>query len=200
VRDSQLRACRVRVDQICADQARASQVRVIEPKVEEATRDLLGHAIRGEWDDFANVAEDVGDARFLECLSLCLRISGYIAIDVSGRAWPTVADIQEIARRMSAVELDFNLSEEDAYSFLARAALGFEPLAAVFPDREKLISVPIFTTAALLVSYRRHGSDWWNYLDAVEDALEKATPAVRRRASRPASPFVRKACTQQMNC
>jgi hypothetical protein len=27
----------------------------IEPKVEEPTRDLLGYAIRGEWDDFANI-------------------------------------------------------------------------------------------------------------------------------------------------
>lgn len=148
----------------------------IDPKVEEATRDLLGHAIRGEWDGFARVAEDIGDTRFLECLSLCLRICGYIAIDVSGRAWPTAADVREIARRMAGAGLDFDLGEEDAHAFLARAALGFEPLAEVFPDREKLISVPVFTTAALLVSYRRHGSDWWTYLDAVEDALEKAGP------------------------
>ena len=28
----------------------------IEPKAEEPTRDLLGHAIRGEWEGFANVA------------------------------------------------------------------------------------------------------------------------------------------------
>lgn len=37
----------------------------IEPKVEEPTRDLLGHAIRSEWDDFANVAEDIGEQYLL---------------------------------------------------------------------------------------------------------------------------------------
>jgi hypothetical protein len=33
----------------------------IEPTVEEPTRDLLGHAIRGEWEGFANTTEDIGD-------------------------------------------------------------------------------------------------------------------------------------------
>jgi hypothetical protein len=148
----------------------------IEPKAEEPTRDLLGHAIRGEWNDFANVAEDIGDRRLLDCLSLCGRIAGYIAIDISGHTWPTVADVREIAQRMAAVNLDFDLTEDDAHAYLARAALGFEPLAEVFPDREKLAIVPIFTTAALLVSYRRHGADWWDYLDAIENALEAAAP------------------------
>jgi hypothetical protein len=46
----------------------------------------------------------------------------------------------------------------------------------VFPDREKLASATIFTTAALLVSYRRHGPDWWDYLNTIETALETASP------------------------
>lgn len=148
----------------------------IEPKAEESTRALLGHAIRGEWQDLANVAEDIGETRLLECLSLCLRIGGYIAIDISGRTWPTTADIREIAQRMATVELDFDLSEDDAHAYLTRSVLGFEPLTEVFPDREKLATVPIFTTAALLVSYRRHGTDWWDYLDQIENALETAAP------------------------
>jgi hypothetical protein len=147
-----------------------------QPKVEEPTRDLLGHAIRGEWQDFANVAEDIGEQRLLECLNLCLRIAGYIAIDVSGHTWPTTADVREIAQRMASVDLDFDLAEEDAHAYLMRAVLGFEPLVEVFTDRERLTAVPIFTTAALLVSYRRHGTDWWDYLDQIESALEKAEP------------------------
>jgi hypothetical protein len=78
----------------------------IEPKVEEPARDLLGHAIRGEWQDFANVAEDIGEQRLTECLSLCLRIAGYIVIDISGRAWPTAADVREVAQRMATTDLD----------------------------------------------------------------------------------------------
>lgn len=148
----------------------------IEPTAEEPTRDLLGHAIRGEWQALADVAEDIGETRLLECLSLCLRIAGYIAIDICGHAWPTTADVREIAQRMAEVDLDFNLSEDDAHAYLARAVLGFEPLAAVLPDREKLAAVPVFATAALLVSYRRHGTDWWGYLDQIENALETAAP------------------------
>jgi hypothetical protein len=148
----------------------------IEPKAEEPTRDLLGHAIRGEWQDFANVAEDIGETRLLECLSLCLRIAGYIAIDISGRTWPTTADVREIAHRMAATDLGFDLSEAEAHAYLNRAVLDFEPLTEVFPDREKLAAVPIFTTAALLVSYRKHGTDWWDYLDQIENALETAAP------------------------
>jgi hypothetical protein len=148
----------------------------IEPKVEDPTRDLLGHAIRGEWDDFANVAEDIGEPRLLECLSLCLRIAGYIAIDISGHAWPTTADVRDIARRAAAAGLGFDLTEDDARACLSRAVLGFEPLIEVFPDPAKLASVPIFAAAALLVSYRRHGTDWWDYLNTIETALETAAP------------------------
>jgi hypothetical protein len=49
-----------------------------------------------------------------------------------------------------------------------------EPLAAVFPDRQQAASVPVSTTA-LLVSYRRHGSDWWEYLEQIENAFETAS-------------------------
>ena len=148
----------------------------IDPKVEDPARDLLGHAIRGEWDDLASVAEDIGEQRLLECLSLCLRIAGYIAVDISGHAWPTEADVRDIARRAAAAGLGFDLTEDDAHAYLARAALGFEPLAEVFPDRQSLVSATVFTTAALLVSYRRRGTDWWDYLNTIETALETAAP------------------------
>ena len=88
----------------------------IEPKVEKPARDLLGHAIRGECDDFANVAEDIGEQRMLECMSLCVRIAGYVAIDISGHAWPTTADVRDIARRAAAAGLGFDLSEDDAHA------------------------------------------------------------------------------------
>jgi hypothetical protein len=74
------------------------------------------------------------------------------------------------------VELGFDLTESDVHDYLARSALGFEPLIDVFHDKEKLGSVPIFATATLLVSYRGHGRDWWDYLDEIERALEIAAP------------------------
>ena len=78
----------------------------------------LGHAIRGEWQDFANAAEDIGEQRLTECLSLYLRIAGYIVIDIAGQTWPTVADVREVAQRMATTDLDFDLNEGDAHAYL----------------------------------------------------------------------------------
>jgi hypothetical protein len=149
---------------------------VIDPRIEDQTRTLIRHAVRGELDELESLLAETGPERLTECLVLCLRVAGYIAIDVCGHAWPTDADLGEIARRMSAVDLDFSLEEPDAYVFLSRAALGFEPLFDVFADKQKAIVVPILTTAALLVSYRTGGRHWWEYLDVIEQALEQAAP------------------------
>jgi hypothetical protein len=148
----------------------------IDPKVEEPTRDLLGHAIRGEFDEFASLIEAIGEQRFLEAGSLCLRIAGYVAIDVCAWQWPTEADLREIARRMAAMDAKFELDESDVYAYLARAVLAFEPLLDVFPDKGKAATVPFFTTATLLVAYRPDGEHWWEYLDVIEQALEAAAP------------------------
>jgi hypothetical protein len=146
----------------------------IDPKVEKPARALLGHAIRGEWDAYATVIEEGGEERFLECLSLCLRVAGYIAIDISGHRWPSDAELREIAQRAAASELELGLTEPAVHDYLARCALGFEPLAEVFPDAQQAGSVPVFTAAALLVSYRRRWTDWWDYLEQIERGLEEA--------------------------
>jgi hypothetical protein len=75
---------------------------------------------------------------------------------------------------MAAADLNFGLTQSAVYGYLAHCALGFEPIAHVFPDQEQAASVPVFATAALLVSYRRHGTDWWDYLEQIERALEEA--------------------------
>jgi hypothetical protein len=146
----------------------------IDPNAEKPARALLGQAIRGEWEAYAETVEDAGAERFLEALSLCLRVAGYIAIDISGHRWPSDADLREIAGHAAAAELNLGLTEASVHDYLARCALGFQPLAQVFPDKEQAASIPVFATAALLVSYRAHGTDWWDYLDQIERALEEA--------------------------
>jgi len=149
----------------------------IDPKIEKPTRDMLGYAIRGEFSEMSGVAQAVGDQRFQECLGMCLRIAGYIAIDVCGQRWPSNADLRGIAQNMVRVEMDFDLQESDVYDYLARAALGFEPLIQVFPDQRSAASVPVFATATLLVSYRPGDQDWWDYLVTIEEAVEAAAVA-----------------------
>jgi hypothetical protein len=146
----------------------------IDPKIEEPTRDLLGHVIRGEFKENADVIESIGPQRLLQCISLCLRVSGYIVIDICRQARPTYGDLHRIAEIMSGVDLDFDLAESDVYDYLARGVLAFEPLIEVFPDKEKAGTIPFLVTAALLVSYRTDGKHWWEYLNAIETALETA--------------------------
>ncbi len=149
----------------------------IDSKIEEPTRELLGHVIRGEFQEFADLVDAIGPERFLQCTSLCLRVSGYIAIDVSGHQWPPDDKLRRIAEVMAAMEdKEYELSKPDAYDYLARAALGFEPLIEVFPDKEKAGTLPFLVTATLLVAYRTDGKHWWEYLDAIEIALETAAP------------------------
>jgi hypothetical protein len=148
----------------------------IDPKVEKPARELLGHAIRGEFDQFAGVIEAIGEQRFLEAGSLCLRIAGYIAIDACAWQWPSDADAREIAREISGLDAEFELAEQQVYDFLARSVLRFEPVLAVFPDPEVAGTVPFFATAAMLIAYRRDRPYWWDYLDVIEKALEDAAP------------------------
>lgn len=83
---------------------------MIDPEVEKSTRRLLGHAVRGELDDLTGSLSELGPECVLGCLNLCLRISGYIVIDVCGHKWPSEGNLHEIAQRMSEVDLDFNLA------------------------------------------------------------------------------------------
>jgi hypothetical protein len=146
----------------------------IDTRVEKPTRDLLEKVIGGEHREIARTLEDLGGHRFAECLSLCLRVTGYVVIDVCGHRWPTDSELRRIARRMSEADLGFALAETDAYDFLAHVALGFEPLADVFADEEQAGSVLLLTTASLLVIYRPDGMHWQEYLDMIEGALEEA--------------------------
>lgn len=147
---------------------------VIEPEIEEPARRMLGCAVRGELDQLAALMTELAPERFLQCLGLYVRVSGYIAIDVSGPGWPTDAHQRRLAQLMAGVDLDFSLEEPDVYAFLSRSALGFEPVFDVFPDKERAAIVPVLTTAALLASYRTGGQHWWDYLDIIERSFEQA--------------------------
>ncbi len=150
---------------------------VIEPEVDQATRALLGYAISGDEEGFASSLQAMSDERYLHCLGLCVRVAGYIAIDACSWQWPAEADLLAMAQRITGMDaLDFGVSEADNYAFLARSAIGFEPLSEVFPDRGKLGSIPIFATATLLTAYSPDGKRWHEYLTVVERSLDLVAP------------------------
>ncbi len=144
----------------------------INRKVEQATRTMLGHAIRHELDELAAVMRTVGNETFVGSIPLCLFASAYIAIDVCER-WPTDADVREIAKNAAESVTRLDISEQEIYEYLSRVALGSEKLDDVF-STEGIATLPLYTTANLLLTFCPDEKDWWEYVDQIWDAAEAA--------------------------
>jgi hypothetical protein len=133
---------------------------------------MLGHSIRHELDELADVIRRVGNGMFAACVPLWVFASAYIAIDVSGR-WPTDADLREIATRAAKAVTHLDISEQEIYEYLSRVALGSQRLDEVF-SAEGVGTIPLFATANLLLKFGPEEKEWWEYLDAIWDAAETA--------------------------
>jgi|HubBroStandDraft_3_1064219.scaffolds.fasta_scaffold246962_1 hypothetical protein len=145
----------------------------IDPKIEQPTRSMLGHAMRHQLDDLADAIRAAGNETFTASIPLCVFASGYIAINISER-WPTDADLQEIAKNAAesgVTQLD--ISQREIYEYLSRVALGPEGLDNVFsPERSG--TIPLYATANLLLTFCPRGKEWWEYLDQIWAAAEAA--------------------------
>jgi hypothetical protein len=146
---------------------------VIDPEVEEPTRDMLGHAIRGELPDLASLILILGGEQYRHVLELCLTVAAYIAVDVSGR-WPTDADVREIAGLVAARETEVKLSQADVYDYLSGAALGFKPLPEALGDDASAATLPLLVTGSMMFTFRPRDQKWWQYLDQILSAYETA--------------------------
>jgi hypothetical protein len=141
----------------------------IDPKIEQSTRTMIGHAMRHELEELNAFIAAERDETVLGVIGLCVLASGYIAIDVCEQ-WPTEADRREIATK-AAIKLD--VAESDVYEFLSRVALGDERLNDVFP-MPKAHTLPLLIVADLLAAFRHREKQWWEYLDQIWDAAETA--------------------------
>jgi hypothetical protein len=162
---------------------------VIDPKVEQPARTMLGHAIRHELDEIADMIGRLGGERFAACIPLWIFASAYVAVDVSGR-WPSDADLREIAARAAKSATRLDIGEQEIYEYLSRVALGSQRLDEVFSD-EGIGTIPLFATANLLLKFGPEEKEWWEYLDQIWDAAEAAEstkltvlPALLLRAHR----------------
>ena len=162
----------------------------INPKVEQATRDMLRQAIRGDLEDLAALIKSVGGEAYRQVLGLCLTAAAYVAVDVSS-GWPTEADVREIARIIAEREKLIDLSQADVDAYLSDAVLGFRPLEEALGDAEKAATLPLLITGSMLFRFRPEGLTWWEYLDQIWNASLTAetldlsvTPALLIRARR----------------
>ena len=165
----------------------------IDPKIEQPTRAMLGHAMRHELEDLASLVSATGDEVVAGAIGLCVFASGYVAIDVCEH-WPTQADLQEIAKSASKSATKLDLDESDIYEYLSRVALGSEKLDDVFA-MPKAGMLPLLITANLLATFRPREKHWWEYLDQIWDAADTAArtsltvlPALMLRARKESTP------------
>lgn len=146
---------------------------IIDPKVEEPTRKMLGYAIRGETQDLSALILSVGTQRYRRVIALCLLAAAYVAADASGR-WPTDADMREIARLVHERGIAVKLDQEDVYDYLSGAVLGFKSLPKALGSDVAAAILPVLVTASMLFTFRPDGQKWWDYLDQIWSAYEKA--------------------------
>lgn len=147
----------------------------IDKKIEKATREMLSTASRGELEELEKIIRGIGNGeQFLECLGLCMRIAGYVAVDVMGPEWPTEAGLRRMAENAASSDDIYDFSADEIYNFLRNGAVGFQSLDQVFPNQEEMAVAPITMTAGLLLSFCPRGQQIGEYLNDIEDAIELA--------------------------
>ncbi|MQA77396.1 MAG: hypothetical protein GEV10_02765 [Streptosporangiales bacterium] len=146
----------------------------INPTIEEATRTMLNHAVRGELEELRKKGASLDEGALREALGLCLAIAAHVTVDVCGGERPSEADLRTLADNVAKAETEFKLDATEIHRYLARSVFGGESLDQVFSS-EDAASLPFLATGSILASYSPDGREWWDYLDAVESAIE-ATP------------------------
>jgi len=145
----------------------------VDPKVEEPTRDMLGHAIRGELQDLSTLVHAIGNETYTKAVGLCLLAAAYIAVDVSGR-WPTDSDVRQIAENTAGQETRLDLDADEIYDYLSKSALGFRPLPEALGSDAAAATLPVLITGSMLFTFRPKDQQWWDYLDQIWSAYESS--------------------------
>jgi hypothetical protein len=144
-----------------------------DPKIEQLTRQMLGHAIRHELEDLAALIHAVGDTTFAAVIDLCTLAAGYIVIDASGMRWPPEETMNRIAQHAAQSVTRLDVSEEEIFALLSRVAFGSEKPDDIVAD-EGAGRVPLYATANLLLTFCPRELDWWEYLDQIWNAYNAA--------------------------
>lgn len=172
-------------------------IKPIDPDIEKPFRKALGHAARAEAEAMATLLENLSEPQVAGGIDLCAFTAAFTAMDVVGRQWPDEANLRRIAAGTvtGTNARKLGLAEQDVYDFVARISIGLEPIDRVFPEPDRMITLPYYITAHLLVSFGPSEQEWWDFLDRAEAAYEVAQsvdldvlPALMLRARRSALP------------
>lgn len=147
----------------------------ISARVEEPTRELVGHAIHGDQDQFEAKLRDLDIATLEQAVALAMSIAGAVAAHVSEANPPSEDALRTLAATAAKVEKRYDLGADEVFKFLAQSVFGSATLADLF-EAHDAVRLPFMVAGNLLGSYakREQGQTWTDYLDQIEAALEAA--------------------------
>ena len=150
----------------------------INPKVDKALREAMGHVAHAEADQIEPALAVLDDAERTEALALAIMIACYVMVDACGTQWPTQASVRRIAEDLATTGTTakrLQLDAEEIYAYLSRTVLGSERLEDVIPDEPAFTRLPVIVAQRAAVGYSPKEMDTWDYLDQIESAIEIAS-------------------------
>jgi hypothetical protein len=194
------------------DQARlaseARSPRVIPVRVYELTHQMLEHAVHSELADVALFSLTESPDTCHMVVDQCIAVADCILNSESNDVWPpteedirrvaaaTISDLEASGEQIAHTGSPAGVGTEAVYAYLARVIAAGEPAESVFPPEEAVV-LPVWATAAMLVSFRPL-APWQDYLRLIwelEDddgvnltALAALDSRTRRRLARPVDP------------
>lgn len=145
----------------------------INPDTALAVRELIGHALRVEFDDLTKELDRLSDDARTDAIGHAAVIAWFVAVDDNGGTPPTSDELREVAHDAAEVEDRFTLSADTIHTYLSRCVFGdtppFDALSA-----EEASRLPFIVAGNLLASVRADDEEWYEYLDRVEAAVAAA--------------------------
>lgn len=151
---------------------------MIDPKLEETFRELVGHAIHNREDDIVTIIATSGDEEKLYggVLALAIESAAYVVLHAAKR-WPTNADLKRISEIAAEAKSGLKISADDINDYLKNVVFGLG--TAEFQGHPM---TPLGALGRLLVSFKPPVGDTWNdFLDTIEDGID-AADATRKEA------------------
>jgi hypothetical protein len=189
-----------------ASEARAP--RAIPVRVYELTRQMLEHAVQAELADVALFSLTESPDTCQMVVDQCIAVADCILDSESNDVWPpaeedlrrvtatTISGLDASGEQIARTGSPAGAGAEAVYAYLARVIAAGEPAESVFLPEEAVV-VPVWVTAAMLVSFRPL-APWQDYLRLIwelEDddgvnftALAALDSRTRRRLARPVDP------------
>jgi hypothetical protein len=149
----------------------------INPKVEKAMREAMGHAAHAEADRIEPILGALSEGERTEAVAVSMAVALYVMVDVCETQWPNDASVRRIAKGLATVGTTaerLNLDAEQIYAYLSQAVLRAKPPEEVIADEATASRLAIIVAQRAAVVYAPKGMDTWDYLDQIESAVEAA--------------------------